>query len=374
MGLQVGVTQLWGSTTPHFFGDYMLAPPPTTLRAATCRRHLQSRITSRILPRYHPIVAHRVQSRPRATPLHAAERVLTHHHYTTATMALNASSHNVAGEKTQENTAAPPQLDADIKKDILGAAGEDATGQHQGGIENPKGAEKKEKSAKELEKERKKAEKDAKFKAKKAAAAQAGGPKDGAAPAKEKKKKKEEDQLPEYVEETPKGEKKILQSLDGPYTKAYIPKVVESAWDAWWEAQGFFKPEFAHGKVKPAGHFVIPIPPPNVTGKLHCGHALATSLQDVLIRWHRMKGYTTLYLPGCDHAGIATQSVVEKMLLRRENKTRYGTLKCLLAILAKCLLQLLSISLTLYPLVWQTWVDSSLLSGRCCGKMNTISI
>ena len=50
---------------------------------------------------------------------------------------------------------------------------------------------------------------------------------------------------------------------------------------------------------------------------------MATSLQDVLIRWHRMKGYTTLYLPGCDHAGIATQSVVEKMLARRENKTRY---------------------------------------------------
>jgi valyl-tRNA synthetase len=78
-----------------------------------------------------------------------------------------------------------------------------------------------------------------------------------------------------------------------------------------------------NGNVKPAGHFVIPIPPPNVTGKLHCGHALATSLQDVLIRWHRMCGYTTLYVPGCDHAGIATQSIVEKMLARREGKTRH---------------------------------------------------
>jgi valyl-tRNA synthetase len=78
-----------------------------------------------------------------------------------------------------------------------------------------------------------------------------------------------------------------------------------------------------NGNVKDAGYFVIPIPPPNVTGKLHCGHALATSLQDVLIRWHRMRGYTTLYLPGCDHAGIATQSVVEKMLARREGKTRH---------------------------------------------------
>jgi valyl-tRNA synthetase len=188
--------------------------------------------------------------RPQYTPLHA-ERVLTHH-YTAATMALNASSHNVTGDKTTSNTVPPPGLSADIKADILGAAGEDATGQHAGGRENEQGVEKKEKSAKELEKERKKAEKDAKFKAKKAAA---GAPKDSAAPAKEKKKKgKEEEQLPEYVEETPKGEKKRLQSLDGPFTKAYIPKVVESAWDAWWESEGFFKPDFANnGNVKPAG-------------------------------------------------------------------------------------------------------------------------
>jgi valyl-tRNA synthetase len=250
--------------------------------------------------------------------------VLTHD-YTTVTMALNASSHNTTGEKTTPNTAPPPELSADIKKDIMGAAEADATGQHAPGRENEKGVEKKEKSAKELEKERKKAEKDAKFKAKKAAAAQpAGGAKEGGAAKEKKKKGKDEEQLPEYVEETPKGEKKRLQSLDGPYTKAYVPKVVESAWNDWWEKEGFFKPEFqANGDVKPAGHFVIPIPPPNVTGKLHCGHALATSLQDVLIRWHRMKGYTTLYLPGCDHAGIATQAVVEKMLKKRENKTRY---------------------------------------------------
>jgi len=71
------------------------------------------------------------------------------------------------------------------------------------------------------------------------------------------------------------------------------------------------------------GTFVIPIPPPNVTGKLHCGHALGTALQDVLIRWHRMRGFTTLYVPGCDHAGISTQSVVENMLWRREKKTRH---------------------------------------------------
>ncbi|KAH6094581.1 valine--tRNA (Val) ligase [Parastagonospora nodorum] len=236
-------------------------------------------------------------------------------------MALNASSHNVAGEKTGPSTAAPPAVSDDVKKDLLDAANTDAVGQSAPGRENEKGVEKKEKSAKELEKERKKAEKDAKFKAKKAAAA--GAPKEGGAPKEKKKKGKEEEQLPEYVEETPKGEKKRLQSLDGPFTKAYIPKVVESAWYDWWDKEGFFKPDMPNGNVKNAGHFVIPIPPPNVTGKLHCGHALATSLQDVLIRWHRMRGYTTLYLPGCDHAGIATQSVVEKMLARREGKTRH---------------------------------------------------
>jgi valyl-tRNA synthetase len=154
-------------------------------------------------------------------------------HYTTPTMALNASSHNVAGEKTGPITAPPPALSDDIKKDVLDAANADGTGQSAPGRENEKGVEKKEKSAKELEKERKKAEKDAKFKAKKAAQTSggaAGEAKEGAAPKEKKKKGKEEEQLPEYVEETPKGEKKRLQSLDGPFTKAYIPKVVESAW------------------------------------------------------------------------------------------------------------------------------------------------
>ncbi|KAJ4372269.1 hypothetical protein N0V83_004043 [Neocucurbitaria cava] len=238
-------------------------------------------------------------------------------------MALNASSHNVTGEKTTPNTAPPPALSEDSKKDILEAANADGMGQSAPGRENEKNVEKKEKSAKELEKERKKAEKDAKFKAKKAAQAAPGAAKEGGA-VKEKKKKGNDEQLPEYVEETPKGEKKRLQNLDGPHTKAYIPKVVESAWYDWWEKEGFFKPELQpNGNVKEAGNFVIPIPPPNVTGKLHCGHALATSLQDVMIRWHRMRGFTTLYVPGCDHAGIATQSVVEKMLWRREKKSRY---------------------------------------------------
>lgn len=93
--------------------------------------------------------------------------------------------------------------------------------------------------------------------------------------------------LPPYVDETPAGEKKIIQPLDHPHFQAYNPKAVESAWYTWWEKSGFFQPRPA--RSPDAGRFVIPLPPPNVTGALHCGHALANSLQDTLIRWYRMK-------------------------------------------------------------------------------------
>lgn len=107
-------------------------------------------------------------------------------------------------------------------------------------------------------------------------------------------------------------------------TDAYDPKVIEAGRLEWWEERDLFKPEFGpDGKVKPAGNFVIPIPPPNVTGSLHMGHALTNALQDTMIRWQRMKGKTTLWLPGMDHAGISTQSVVEKMLWKNEKKTRH---------------------------------------------------
>lgn len=65
------------------------------------------------------------------------------------------------------------------------------------------------------------------------------------------------------------------------------------------------------------------IPPPNVTGALHLGHALMLSIEDCITRWRRMSGYETLWLPGVDHAGIATQSVVEKQLWKKEKKTRH---------------------------------------------------
>src|SRR5271170_2359076 len=107
-------------------------------------------------------------------------------------------------------------------------------------------------------------------------------------------------------------------------TDAYDPKRIEEGRYEWWEKQGFFKPQFApDGKVKPAGKFVIPIPPPNVTGSLHMGHALTNALQDTMIRHARMCGKTTAWIPGCDYAGISTQSVVEKMLWKTEKKTRH---------------------------------------------------
>jgi valyl-tRNA synthetase len=137
-------------------------------------------------------------------------------------------------------------------------------------------------------------------------------------------KKAEEEVIPEYVEDTPAGEKKRLRSFNDPHFKAYNPIAVESAWYDWWEKEGFFKPEFtSEDTIKDKGKFVIVHPPPNVTGALHMGHALGDSLQDVMIRWNRMHGKTTLWLPGCDHAGISTQSVVENMLWRRQGKTRH---------------------------------------------------
>ncbi|SCV04609.1 LANO_0G11254g1_1 [Lachancea nothofagi CBS 11611] len=178
------------------------------------------------------------------------------------------------------------------------------------------------KSAKEIEKEHKKAEKLLKFAAKQAKKAEA-ATKQAAAPKKEKKKK-EVEFIPEFVDKTAPGEKKILVSLEDPALKAYNPANVESSWYDWWVKSGFFEPEFTEdGKIKPEGAFSIPAPPPNVTGALHIGHGLTNAIQDSLIRYNRMKGKTVLFLPGFDHAGIATQSVVEKQVWANEKKTRH---------------------------------------------------
>lgn len=100
--------------------------------------------------------------------------------------------------------------------------------------------------------------------------------------------------------------------------KAYDPQKVEKKWYQFWLEKGYFTPEIDSQK-KP---FVIIMPPPNVTGELHLGHALTATLEDIMIRWHRMMGDPTLWLPGIDHAGIAAQVVVEQMLAK-EGVTRH---------------------------------------------------
>ncbi|MCU0508099.1 MAG: valine--tRNA ligase [Anaerolineae bacterium] len=95
--------------------------------------------------------------------------------------------------------------------------------------------------------------------------------------------------------------------------KTYDPSASERRIYDWWESAGYFKPEIAPAAAEP---FVISIPPPNITGELHLGHAMFVSLEDLMIRYKRMRGYAALWVPGYDHAGIATQLQVEKMLGR----------------------------------------------------------
>ena len=109
--------------------------------------------------------------------------------------------------------------------------------------------------------------------------------------------------------------------------KTYDPKAVEARWYDLWIRQGYFHASPGH----PGQPYSIVIPPPNVTGSLHVGHALNHSLQDILIRWRRMQGRNVLWLPGTDHAGIATQNIVEKQLMAegtsRESLGRDGFIK-----------------------------------------------
>jgi valyl-tRNA synthetase len=100
--------------------------------------------------------------------------------------------------------------------------------------------------------------------------------------------------------------------------KAYDPQAIEPKWYTFWEAGNFFKGNPTSDKPP----FTIVMPPPNVTGILHMGHALVNTLQDVLIRWKRMSGFETLWVPGTDHAGIATQTVVERHLRAQEGKRK----------------------------------------------------
>lgn len=106
------------------------------------------------------------------------------------------------------------------------------------------------------------------------------------------------------------------------FLPSYNPYHVEQHWYDWWVEKDFYHADpdtVISGEKEP---YVIILPPPNVTGSLHLGHALTAAVQDTLIRWKKMKGYATVYLPGLDHAGIATQNVVERTL-EKEGITKY---------------------------------------------------
>ncbi|MSP62410.1 MAG: valine--tRNA ligase [Myxococcales bacterium] len=101
--------------------------------------------------------------------------------------------------------------------------------------------------------------------------------------------------------------------------KAYDPVQVEQRWYRVWLESGYFHAD----EAAPKAPYSIVIPPPNVTGSLHMGHALTATIQDILIRWRRMQAYNAMWLPGTDHAGIATQMVVERHVQRSEGKSRH---------------------------------------------------
>ena len=127
---------------------------------------------------------------------------------------------------------------------------------------------------------------------------------------------------------TPIGEKKgnflIKLDMSKPMADSYNSFHVEFSWDAWWNKRKFFETDLKKAMSVPKDkRFIMILPPPNVTGSLHLGHTLMGAIEDALIRWKRMKGFQVLWVPGTDHAGIATQSVVEKKLKKEEGLTRH---------------------------------------------------
>jgi valyl-tRNA synthetase len=114
--------------------------------------------------------------------------------------------------------------------------------------------------------------------------------------------------------------------MDSKFLKPYNPQETEDAIYEKWITSGFFSPEgcVESGVTKEdAEPYTIVLPPPNVTGVLHIGHAAMLAVEDILVRYHRMRGYKTLWIPGTDHAAIATQSKVEKLLQKEEDKSRH---------------------------------------------------
>lgn len=129
-------------------------------------------------------------------------------------------------------------------------------------------------------------------------------------------KEKKEEEYPKFktIEESIEFKRNAEKSL----WKNYDPAHVERDWDAWWVKNRFFHCDVDKALETPEkGSFVICWPPSNVTGYLHAGHAITGAIEDCMTRWHRMKGEHTLFIPGVDHAGIATQTVVEKQLAKK---------------------------------------------------------
>ncbi|KAL0336886.1 UNVERIFIED_CONTAM: Valine--tRNA ligase, mitochondrial 1 [Sesamum calycinum] len=143
------------------------------------------------------------------------------------------------------------------------------------------------------------------------------------------KREAEEENPEDYADpETPIGAKKKLSRQ---MAKTYNPNAVESSWYEWWKSLISLRriqkaPNHLLSYISSSGSLLKKkhvLPPPNVTGALHIGHALTAAIQDTIIRWRRMSGYNTLWVPGMDHAGIATQVVVEKKLMREMKLTRH---------------------------------------------------
>jgi valyl-tRNA synthetase len=111
----------------------------------------------------------------------------------------------------------------------------------------------------------------------------------------------------------------MTEPLQREIPKVYDPKACEEQWSQFWQERNQFHTNLDSPKPK----YSIVIPPPNVTGRLHMGHALNNTLQDILCRYKRLSGYEVIWMPGTDHAGIATQSVVERQMFEREKITRH---------------------------------------------------
>lgn len=136
----------------------------------------------------------------------------------------------------------------------------------------------------------------------------------------EKSKISAPDTAEKFVSKTKAGDKK---DVSGELPDKYDPQQVEDAWYAWWEKSKFFHADAKKALEPNAKKFTMMLPPPNVTGALHLGHALMLAIEDVMTRWKIMQGYVTEWLPGMDHAGISCQNVVENKIWKESKQTRH---------------------------------------------------